>query len=110
MWKTPRVTHSTLIEPVSGATIELDTPAWFAWLADEQHRCFHFDDSKGGFTARKERKQRGSWYWVAYRQVDHKLHKVYLGKAETLNHSRLVAANQTLAEIAASSPSSELSP
>lgn len=98
--KTPRVTQRVLYEPLTDVAIALDTPDWYAWLADEHHRCFHFDDPTGGFTARKERKQRGQWYWVAYRQVHCKLYKVYLGKTETLSADRLTSATHELAQLA----------
>jgi LuxR family maltose regulon positive regulatory protein len=97
-WKTPLVEAGFLREPGVDTPIALDCPAWFAWLADDRHRCFHFAHASGGFTARKERKQRGQWYWVAYRQVCHKLHKTYLGKTETLTEARLSAASQYLAK------------
>jgi len=67
-----------------------------AAAADEQHRSFHFSGQDGDFTARKERKQRGSWYWVAYRQFHNKLFKTYLGKSACLSEARLQAAARTL--------------
>jgi len=57
----------------------------------------------GEFTARKERKQRGDWYWVAYRQVHGKLHKAYPEKSEALTEAHLCAAAQELGRAAASS-------
>ncbi|HNP87873.1 MAG: hypothetical protein JST60_17595 [Chloroflexi bacterium SZAS-1] len=95
-FKTPSVL-SGLLYQASTAPIEIDTPAWFAWLANDAHHSFHFTHADGDFTARKERKQRGQWYWVAYRQAHCKLHKAYLGKSETLNAARLHAVAQTLA-------------
>jgi LuxR family maltose regulon positive regulatory protein len=94
----PLVTARRLHDPTSAEPIPLDSPAWFAWVADDQHRRFRFEHPYGTFTARKERKQRGSWYWVAYRQVRRRLLKVYLGKSETLTRSRLLAAAMTLTE------------
>ena len=79
----------------------LDSPAWFDWLADEHHHSFHFKHPLGDFTARKERKQRGQWYWVAYRQVHGKLHKTYLGKPEALTEAHLCDAARDLGRIAA---------
>jgi LuxR family maltose regulon positive regulatory protein len=83
------------------ACIALDSPAWFAWVADDAHHSFHFTHPCGDFTARKERKQRGQWYWVAYRQVHGTLYKTYLGKSDTLTDARLCAAAATLAQLAA---------
>lgn len=99
-WKTPLVEANVLHEPNNAAAIVVGCAAWYAWVADECHRSFHFTHPAGEFTARKEQKQRGQWYWVAYRQVHGKLYKVYLGKSETLSAERLCAAAQTLAQAA----------
>ena len=97
-WKTPYVDAGVLHEPRGTSRIALDSPEWFAWLADDQHRSFHFAHPAGECTARKERKQRGDWYWVAYRHAHGKLLKTYLGKSETLTEARLCAAVRDLAE------------
>lgn len=80
------------------APIALDSPAWFAWLDEECHHSFHATHTCGDFTARKERKQRGQFYWVAYRQVNNKLYKVYLGKSACLTTARLRAAAEALTQ------------
>jgi LuxR family maltose regulon positive regulatory protein len=100
---TPLVDVGGLTEPGLSGSIPIGSPAWRDWLADECHHTFHFVDQAGGFTARKERKQRGAWYWVAYRQVRGKLHKAYLGKAEALMPEQLAAVSQALAAAARSS-------
>jgi LuxR family maltose regulon positive regulatory protein len=97
-WKTPIAAAGVLREPRSSETIVLGSTAWFAWLADDQHCSFHFAHPAGDFTARKERKQRGQMYWVAYRQLHGKLYKTYLGKSETLTEAHLCAAAQELAQ------------
>lgn len=94
---TPNVSGSHLRDTNGSPWIALDSPEWLVWLADEAHCAFHFTHEAGGFTARKETRQRGQAYWVAYRQVDHKLHKTYLGKAEALTIARLCAASEKLA-------------
>ncbi len=94
---TPHACAGVLHEPSTNTTIQLDSPAWYAWLAEEPHRSFHFTHPSGGFTARKEHKQRGQDYWVAYRHVHTKLYKTYLGKSEQLTEARLRAASQLLA-------------
>jgi LuxR family maltose regulon positive regulatory protein len=99
---TPIVDVDGLTEPGHSVAIPIGSPAWRAWLADECHHTFHFVDQAGGFTARKERKQRGAWYWVAYRQVRGKLHKAYLGKTEALKLEQLTAVSQALAAAARS--------
>src|SRR5439155_1007661 len=66
--------------------IRLDTPAWLAWLDAATTTRFAypvFDPAHGyiaGFmTVRKEQRQRGGTYWVAYRRCRGQLRKVYLG-------------------------------
>lgn len=95
--KTPHAEAGQLHLPSQTATIALDTDAWFDWLADDDHRCFHFTSDQDGFTARKEQKQRGGHYWVAYRQTNNHLHKVYLGKSNTLTEEHLRDAAERLA-------------
>ena len=100
-WKTPLVTGGELRDPQIADPIALDSAAWFTWLDEERHHSFHFKHPAGEFTARKERKQRGQWYWVGYRQLHCRLHKVYLGKSQTLTEAHLCAAADNLARIAA---------
>jgi LuxR family maltose regulon positive regulatory protein len=75
---------------------------WFAWL--EGATSFAYRDSAGRFTARKEQRQRGGWYWKAYRKLAGKLYRVYLGKTADLTAARLVGAATTLAELAEPEP------
>jgi LuxR family maltose regulon positive regulatory protein len=77
-------------------TLIIGSPEWYRWLADEQQRSFVFACSAGSFQARRERKQRGGWYWIAYRRAHGKVHKRYLGKPEELSPARLHAAAQLL--------------
>lgn len=77
-------------------SIAIGSPEWYGWLSDEAHRSFAFESPQGKFTARKERKQYGGWYWVAYRQAEGILHKVYAGKPEDLSPERLLAVAVTL--------------
>jgi hypothetical protein len=94
---TPLVSDGYLHSLDGNPWIPLDSPAWFSWLQETQHCTFHFQDVAGGFTARKEVKQRGQVYWVAYRQFHNKLHKTYLGKAEALTYAHLTVASNKLA-------------
>ncbi len=96
--KTPHACAGVLHDSSSNTTIHLDSPAWYAWLIHETHRSFHFTHPSGGFTARKESKQRGHTYWVAYRQVRTKLYKAYLGKSEELTEARLRTVSEVLAD------------
>jgi LuxR family maltose regulon positive regulatory protein len=38
---------------------------------------------------RRDRKQRGGWYWCAYHQINGTLRKHYLGTSDTLDLERL---------------------
>ena len=79
------------------AGLAVGSPAWFAWLAGDGARSFAFRSPAGAYTARKERRQRGGAYWVAYRTAAGRQHKLYLGRAEDLSLERLDAAAVTLA-------------
>ncbi len=74
-------------------------PAWVAWL--EQVSSFAFQGQAGSFTARKERKQRGTSYWSAYRKTQGTLAKKYLGTSRELTLARLEATAAQLATAAA---------
>lgn len=85
--KTPRVWDVFVEDPEHmEKSVWLDRPEWFLWLELESTRRFCypvFDASVGyivGFmTVRKERRERGGMYWVAYRRCQGKLRRVYLG-------------------------------
>lgn len=81
-----------------GRTIRLESPAWWAWLAEATTTSFRygvFDPARGyliGFvTVRKETRQRGGQYWVAFRRMDGRLQKRYLGAHERLTAAGLAA-------------------
>lgn len=83
---------------VLGGSIRLDSAAWFAWLEIPSVGSFAypiFDTSAGwiaGYmTVRKERRSRGSQYWVAYRRHSGRLRKVYLGRSCQVTSARLAA-------------------
>jgi LuxR family maltose regulon positive regulatory protein len=77
-------------------TIRVGSLQWWEWLADEHNTTFRFVDTVGSFTARREHK-RGGWYWYAYRKRQGRLHKAYLGKPEELTPMRLADVATTLA-------------
>ena len=53
---------------------------------------------------RKEQRRHGGDYWVAYRKVQGRLHKTYLGKSADLQAAQLDAAAVTLTQAADSPP------
>jgi LuxR family maltose regulon positive regulatory protein len=82
----------------AGERVVLDSPGWFAWLAADSTRRFAyaiFDRQLGytvGFlTVRKERRQRGGGYWVAYRRVGGQVRKAYIGSTGAVTAERLQA-------------------
>ncbi len=77
-------------------TIRVDSLQWWEWLADEHNTTFRFVDTVGSFTARREHK-RGGWYWYAYRKREGRLHKAYLGKPKELTLMCLTDVATTLA-------------
>lgn len=82
------VVDDTLLRADGSAAIPVGSPAWYAWLNDEQTVSFAYRSACGGFTARRER-QRNGWYWYAYRRIGGKLYKRYLGRASDLSAERL---------------------
>ena len=83
--------------PADGLVV--GSPAWWAWLAQDDVRSFAFRSPEGNYTARKERRSRGGAYWVAYRMAAGRLHKAYLGKTDELTSARLAEAAATLATL-----------
>ena len=77
------------------APVVIVTDAWYTWLADQHIQSFSFRHPLGTFTARRERKRYG-WYWYAYRKRAGRLYKAYLGKTEELTLERLNAAAAAL--------------
>lgn len=100
----PRIREQRVYDPMRPeGSVQLDTPAWFAWLAAETTRRFSyglFDREVGyivGFvTVRKEQRQRGGEYWVAYRRVGGQVRKVYIGSSGAVTAQRLEAIAKRL--------------
>ena len=99
---TPRICDGVLAlhEGAQAQSIAVESAAWWKWLTAEHHQTFYFENALGSFTARREYKH-GGWYWYAYRKRARKLHKAYLGKAEELTLDRL---NATAVALAGNSP------
>jgi LuxR family transcriptional regulator, maltose regulon positive regulatory protein len=81
--------------------LQLDTPAWFAWLEEATTRSFAYpiDNAAQGYieaflTVRKEQRQRGSAYWTAYSHVGGQMRKAYVGRSSAVTdaHLRAIAA------------------
>ncbi|HLI09421.1 MAG TPA: LuxR C-terminal-related transcriptional regulator [Ktedonobacteraceae bacterium] len=77
------------------AAIIVGSDAWYLWLTSEEARSFTFKCSFGTFTARRERKRNG-WYWYMYRKQQGRLHKAYLGRSQEISLTRLTSRAETL--------------
>ena len=96
---TARVDGSMLVIGVNDTNpITVGSDAWFAWL--ETATAFVFTSPAGRFTARKERRDRGTWYWKAYRTDQGVLRRAYLGKSPDLTLDQLTRAAATLTQVA----------
>jgi LuxR family maltose regulon positive regulatory protein len=111
--KTPRVWEHYVEDPQqSTQQVWLETPAWFRWLEVATTHSFTypvFDPAVGyivGFmTVRKERRQRGGAYWIAYRRCQGQVRRKYLGASRQLTRACLEQQAQAfLAANAASDP------
>src|SRR6266567_1116039 len=93
----PKARDGSLHQHTAGGTsldpIMIGTAAWYSWL--EQHRSFCFEAGRMTFTARKEQRP-GGRYWYAYRRSHGKLHSAYLGKSEELTLERLNTTAEAL--------------
>ncbi|MDQ2713838.1 MAG: LuxR C-terminal-related transcriptional regulator, partial [Chloroflexota bacterium] len=87
---TPRVRGDHLMYDTGTGehTIRVESDEWWRWLAAQETTTFRFEDAGGSFTARRERKGTGC-YWYAYRKHDGKLRKAYLGRSLELKQARL---------------------
>jgi hypothetical protein len=70
------------------ASIEVDSAAWFAWLALANRFCYWPSASIYRLTIRKEKRRHG-FYWYAYLKNDRKLHNAYVGRTLDLTMHRL---------------------
>ena len=73
---------------------------WFDWLEENHH--FNYLGTVGQFTARKETiKNRNRSYWYAYRKINGKLKKEYLGSSDKLTDKKLYDTAKVLNLVAA---------
>lgn len=77
-------------------TIELDSDQWQEWLNSPINTGFHFTARIGEFSARKEKRRKG-FFWYAYRKIHGQLFKKYLGKSEKLTITTLEHMAKSLA-------------
>lgn len=93
----PKGTEYTIKWSQAHQAYELDHTPFVFPLTDESLRswlklidAFHLETRAGhSLTMRKETKQRGSKYWVAYKRVSGKLRKLYVGDGSNITLIRL---------------------
>lgn len=90
-----------IMELPSGKCFEVGSHEWWDWLSSSQAESFRFECDFGvkGYRARKEEiKSRAGSFWYAYKRVEGKLRKRYLGKSEELSLERLESIAYDLAK------------
>ncbi len=91
MLRYPALVGEVLYPAEGGEPIATETPAWFAWL--REHTTFTYQDALFRFTARREQRP-GGMYWYAYKRAQGKLLKRYLGRGDDLTLQGLREAAQ----------------
>jgi LuxR family maltose regulon positive regulatory protein len=97
--KLPRISEQWVYDgAVLEGRVRLDSAAWFVWLAAATTTRFSYPlfDPQVGYivgwmTVRKEQRQRGGHYWVAYRRLSGQVRKVYIGSSGVVTAQRLEA-------------------
>lgn len=73
--------------------IQVGSELWFEWLATATK--FSFKYQNGSFMAQCEQR-RNNVYWYAYKRLNGKLHKAYLGKTEEVTLEKLQQIGDSL--------------
>jgi hypothetical protein len=95
---TPLIRRSTLTIPAPGGRqiLRVGSEAWHDWLMTATH--FYVQHPMGGFACRKQRAQRGSPYWIAYRRVGRMVYRTYMGGEAAIDQFVIDAAARHLAQ------------
>jgi hypothetical protein len=94
-----------IMELPDGHCFEVGTHEWWEWVNSDKAESFRFECDHGvkGYRARKEAiKARSGSFWYAYKRVEGKLRKRYIGKSEELSLGRLESIAYDLAKPAES--------
>lgn len=92
----PLVNYDKLSSADHSASINVGTKAWFNWL--EKNSSFHYESMDGKFTACKESRTSGM-FWYANRRVNGKLRRCYIGSTKDLSLEKLLAIARKLSGI-----------
>lgn len=90
---TPRVEAGKLFE--GDKEIAVDSEEWFAWLEGAQR--FYVVHPLGNFSCRKEYPARGGRYWSAYRRLQGKTARAYIGLGPLVTAAKLEEVAENLA-------------
>jgi hypothetical protein len=100
----PLVDYDKLKSKSQLASINVGTKAWFDWL--EENTSFHYESTDGKFTACKESRASGM-FWYANRRVNGKLRRCYMGSTKDLSLEKLLVIARKLSGIDLSYQSEE---
>ena len=81
-----------IMELPDGHCFEVGSHEWWQWVNSEGAESFRFECDHGvkGYRARREFiKSRSGSFWYAYKRIERKLRKRYLGKSDELTLERL---------------------
>lgn len=82
-------------------TVKIGSDEWIHFLEDHT-KVFSYTYGRTTITVRCENKQRGRGYWIAYKRVDKRMIKSYIGRPEKVTVEALREAVVKLEEIAKS--------
>jgi hypothetical protein len=92
----PLVNHDKLDSGNYSTSINVGSKAWFDWL--EKNTSFHYESADGKFTACKESRISGM-FWYANRRVNGKLRRCYIGSTKDLTLEKLLTIARKLSDI-----------
>jgi hypothetical protein len=116
---TPIVLNNELTDysQVEARKLSVDSAEWFTWLEGASRFAYQVwisapIESFVTLTFRREARQRGGMYWIAYaKDKAGKRHKVYAGRSDTLDAERLKAVGQLmLGKLLLSYPTTQAEP
>ncbi len=90
-----RVEYDTLKTSDYPAPVLVGSQCWFGWLTN--HRSFHYECPDGKFTACKENRANGN-FWYANRRVGGKLRRCYIGASQDLTLNKLIEVAKQLSD------------
>ncbi|MFM6442573.1 MAG: coiled-coil domain-containing protein [Dolichospermum sp.] len=87
------------LETDNGKLIKIDSVKWFQWLGE--NASFKFSAGFGGENSYRARKEvlGGVVYWYAFKKVNGKLHKRYIGKPHEVTHNRLCEVAKSIRDV-----------